>query len=173
MKPKKPHPAKRTVIYTDGGCIQNPGPGGYGIVMLYNGQRQEFSGGYRKTTNNRMELMACIVALKAFEQNGPCTLYSDSKYVVNGITKRWATGWRARGWKKSDGNIAENIDLWAELLELCENRRVEFKWVKGHAGIPENERCDQLAQQAIARKNLKIDTVYERGDTQVARKNIG
>ncbi|MDP2107017.1 MAG: ribonuclease H family protein, partial [Desulfobulbaceae bacterium] len=122
-------------IYTDGGARYNPGPGGYGIVQIYNGERKERSGGYKLTTNNRMELMGCIVALRELERRDkPITLYSDSSYVVNGIVKGWAKSWRKKGWVKSDKMPAINPDLWAELLDLVEDLDITFKWVKGHAG---------------------------------------
>lgn len=148
-------------IYTDGGARFNPGPGGYGIVRIYNGERKELSGGYKMTTNNRMELMACIVALRELEyRDKPITLYSDSSYVVNGIVKGWAKGWRKRGWIKSDKKPAINPDLWAELLDLVEDLDIIFKWVKGHAGHPMNERCDELAVASAWQKNLPVDPGY-------------
>lgn len=134
------------LIYTDGGCIDNPGPGGYGVVQICDDRRQEFSGGFKSTTNNRMELMACIVALRQLPyRNRPVRIYSDSSYVVNGITKGWAQSWRRNNWIKADKKPALNADLWAELLDLSDGLDVIFCWVKGHAGHPENERCDQLA----------------------------
>lgn len=148
-------------IYTDGGCSCNPGPGGYGAILVVNGTEQEISGGFRLTTNNRMELMACIVALRALQQRDrPITVYSDSSYVVNGISKGWAKGWRQRGWIKSDKQPAVNPDLWAELLELVEAMDVTFQWVKGHAGHPLNERCDQLAVAALKEEELPVDEGY-------------
>ncbi|MDD3815088.1 MAG: ribonuclease HI [Desulfocapsaceae bacterium] len=148
-------------IYTDGGCSHNPGPGGYGAIVVSDGQEQEISGGFKLTTNNRMELMACIVALRSLEQKDrPISVWSDSSYVVNGISKGWARGWRQRGWIKSDKQPAVNPDLWAELLELVEERDVTFHWVKGHAGHPLNERCDQLAVAALKKKNLPMDKGY-------------
>ena len=155
----------RVVIYTDGGAIGNPGPGGYGVVLRQGKHRKELSGGYRRTTNNRMELMACIVALEALKQPCSAVLYSDSVYVVNGINKGWAEGWRRHGWERANGQMAENIDLWQRLLELNETHDVEFRWVKGHAGLPGNERADQLASEAARRENLPPDTAYERGET--------
>ena len=150
------------VIYTDGGARFNPGPGGFGVVMMENGERQEFFGGYRLTTNNRMELMGCIVALRHLKQTAKTvTLYSDSQYVVNGITKGWARGWRRNGWVKSDKKLAVNPDLWAELLELSEEIKVDFRWVKGHAGNEHNERCDELAVSSAALVNLPEDTGYK------------
>lgn len=150
-------------IYTDGGAKFNPGPGGYGVVQIYNGTRKEISGGYKLTTNNRMELMACIVVLRELEhRDKSITLYSDSSYVVNGITKGWAKGWRKRGWIKSDGKPAINPDLWAELLDLVEDLDINFKWVKGHAGHPLNERCDELAVASANKANLPEDTGYKK-----------
>jgi ribonuclease HI len=150
-------------IYTDGGARYNPGPGGYGIVQIYNGVRKELSGGYNLTTNNRMELKGCIVALQELEHRDmPVTIYSDSSYVVNGISKGWAKNWRKKGWIKSDKKPAVNPDLWAELLDLVESLNVTFKWVKGHAGHPMNERCDELAVASARRDGLPVDEGYER-----------
>ncbi len=149
------------VLFTDGGCINNPGPGGYGVVLIQNGHRHELSGGFRLTTNNRMELTACIVGLGQLAEKAAVTVYTDSQYLVNGITKGWAKSWRKRGWKKSDGQNALNPDLWERLLELCEFHDVEFVWVKGHAGNKENERCDQLATAAAAKKQLPKDEGYK------------
>jgi ribonuclease HI len=160
--------AGKVVIYTDGGAIDNPGPGGYGVVLRYKGHRKELSGGFRSTTNNRMELLACIEGLKALKNPCQVVLYSDSKYVVNGITKDWARKWRGNGWKLSKRRKAENVDLWEQLLALCEQHSVEFRWVRGHAGNPDNERCDQLAMQAALRPNLSPDTAFETGETQEA-----
>ncbi|MDD5759420.1 MAG: ribonuclease HI [Desulfobulbaceae bacterium] len=149
-------------IYTDGGARYNPGPGGYGIVLIYQGVSKEISGGYRHTTNNRMELMGCIVALRQLEhRDQPITLYSDSSYVVNGISKGWAKTWRKNGWIKSDKQPAINADLWAELLSLVENLNISFRWVKGHAGHPMNERCDELAVAAARREDLPVDAGYQ------------
>lgn len=150
------------VIYTDGGARFNPGPGGYGVVLIEEGKRQEFSGGYRLTTNNRMELMGCIVALRKIKQSKKSvTLYSDSQYVVNGITKGWARSWRQKGWIKSDKQPAINPDLWAELLELTEGLSIHFRWVKGHNGNEFNERCDELAVSSAARTDLPEDKGYK------------
>jgi ribonuclease HI len=150
-------------IYTDGGARYNPGPGGYGIVQIYNGERKELSGGYKLTTNNRMELMGCIVALRELEhRDKPVTVYSDSSYVVNGIVKGWAKSWRKKGWIKSDKQPAVNPDLWAELLDLVEELDITFKWVKGHAGHPMNERCDELAVACARRDELPVDIGYSK-----------
>lgn len=136
---------KKVDIYTDGACKGNPGPGGYGAVLVYGGREKEFSGGEAMTTNNRMELLAAIVALTALKEPCEVTLTSDSKYLVDAVTKKWVYGWRQKGWKKSDGKPALNIDLWEELLTLLDIHKVTFNWIKGHAGHPYNERCDALA----------------------------
>ena len=149
-------------IYTDGGCHGNPGPGGYGAVLLSGKHRKELFGGYKHTTNNRMELLACIAALEALKQKCRVTLHSDSKYIVDSITKGWARRWRANDWRRNKKEKAINPDLWARLLDLCERHEVKFVWVKGHAGNKENERCDQLVQKAIARGKLKEDANYSR-----------
>jgi len=159
-------PAGHVVIYADGACSGNPGPGGYGTVLLYGDQRKEFSAGYRRTTNNRMEILGCIAGLEALSEPAEVTVYSDSSYVVNAITKSWAETWRTRGWnRKVDGELvpASNADLWARLLDLCERYTVRFKWVRGHDGNVENERCDELARAAAALGNLQIDAFYEKG----------
>jgi len=161
----------KVVIYTDGGCINNPGPGGYGVVLLYGKKRKELLGGYRNTTNNRMELMACIEGLKALKYPCSVKLYSDSQYVVNGIEKGWAKRWKKKGWMRNQLDPAENADLWAQLLDLCEKHDVEFKWVRGHAGNKENERCDQLAKQAATGKKKLSDTPYETGQTTMTAKH--
>jgi len=151
----------RIVIYTDGSSLGNPGPGGYGVVIPSDNGDRELSGGFRKTTNNRMELLACIVGLEQFRSTTAVALYSDSRYVVDGITKGWAKNWRRNGWRKSNGSPALNPDLWERLLTLCDRHNVQFVWVKGHAGNPGNERCDQLATQAAARTDLPSDEGYE------------
>lgn len=132
-------------IFTDGACSGNPGPGGWGAVLRCGKAEKELSGGEENTTNNRMELTACIEALKAL--NRPCrvTLTTDSQYVVNGMTKGWAKSWRENGWKKADKKPAQNSDLWEALLKETERHSVTFNWIKGHAGHEENERCDRLA----------------------------
>jgi ribonuclease HI len=151
----------RIVIYTDGSSLGNPGPGGYGVVIPSLEDGLELSRGFRLTTNNRMELLACIVGLEQFEEPSAISLHSDSRYVVNGITKGWAAKWQRNGWKKSTGKKALNVDLWKRLLALCERHDVNFVWVKGHAGNPGNERCDRLATQAAAQDDLAVDAGYE------------
>jgi ribonuclease HI len=149
-------------IYTDGGSINNPGPGGYGAVIIDDGEYREFTGGYRLTTNNRMELMGCIVALKNLPATDkPVALYSDSSYVVNGINKGWAVKWRQNGWLKSDKRPAVNPDLWDALLNLIDKFNIRFNWVKGHAGNPMNERCDELAVSAARSADLPVDVGYK------------
>ncbi len=132
-------------IFTDGACSGNPGPGGYGAILRVGEHKKEISGGEAQTTNNRMELMGVIAALSALKYPCDVVLTTDSKYVVDSVTKGWAKGWKARGWVKSDKKPALNVDLWEKLLDLLEIHRVKFVWVKGHAGHPENERCDELA----------------------------
>ena len=136
---------KHVDIYTDGACRGNPGKGGWGAVLVYKGVEKELSGGERMTTNNRMELSAVIAALSALREPCEITLTSDSKYVVDAVTKGWAKSWQARGWVKPDKSPALNPDLWEKLLRLLDYHRVTFVWVKGHAGHPYNERCDKLA----------------------------
>ena len=148
-------------IYTDGGCINNPGPGGYGVVIKNGKRTKELSGGYRLTTNNRMELKACIVALRDLKKSSSVLLYSDSKYVVDGISKGWAERWRSNNWMRNKTEKAINPDLWQQLLDLCKKHDVEFKWVKGHAGNKGNERCDQLANMESGKSGLPVDKVYE------------
>ncbi len=132
-------------IFTDGSCSGNPGPGGCGIILRYAGRNKELSGGEKETTNNRMELTAVIVALSALKASCNVDLYSDSKYVIDSITKGWVYNWQKKGWKKSDKSPALNVDLWEQLLPLLEQHSVTFHWVKGHNDHPENERCDELA----------------------------
>lgn len=136
---------KTVYIYTDGACSGNPGAGGWGAILKYRGAEKELSGAEKMTTNNRMELTAVISSLSALKEPCKAIITTDSKYVVDGITKGWAKSWQKNGWVKSDKKPALNPDLWGKLLELCDQHDVEFVWVKGHAGHPENERCDQLA----------------------------
>jgi len=136
-------------IYTDGACSGNPGPGGYGVVMTYGNHRKELSGGESQTTNNRMEIMGVIVGLESLNQPCKVDLYSDSRYVVDAIEKGWVTRWRQNNWMRNKKDPALNVDLWERLLPLLEKHDVTFHWVKGHAGHPENERCDELARAII------------------------
>ena len=151
---------KTVDIYTDGACSGNPGSGGYGVVLLYNGARKELSAGYRLTTNNRMEVLAVIKGLECLKEKCRVNLYSDSKYVVDAVNKGWAKKWRSNGWRKADKTKALNVDLWERLLSLLEMHEVKFIWVKGHADNRENERCDFLARSAIGSGNLIEDKNY-------------
>jgi len=144
------------VIYTDGAARGNPGPGGYGVVLLYKGHRKELSAGYKNTTNNRMELLAVIVGLEALKRKDlKVKIYSDSKYVVDAINKKWVWEWESKGFKKK-----KNPDLWKRYLKLHPKFELTFCWVKGHANIPENERCDQLAVEASNHSDLLVDYGY-------------
>lgn len=146
-------------MYTDGAAKGNPGPGGYGTVLLYKGHRKELSQGFRHTTNNRMELLAVIAGLEAIKESGwKVKVYSDSKYVVDAIEKGWLAGWQKKGFKKK-----ANPDLWQRLIPLLKKHDVKFIWVKGHHGIAENERCDQLAVAAAEGRDLPVDKGYEEG----------
>ncbi|MBR3844230.1 MAG: ribonuclease HI [Clostridia bacterium] len=136
---------KTVILYTDGACSGNPGPGGWGTILSYNGVEKELSGSELNTTNNRMELTAVIRGLEALKEPCIVELYSDSKYVIDGLSKGWAVSWRARGWKKADKKPALNPDLWEQLLNLVEKHQLKYHWVKGHADNPYNNRCDQLA----------------------------
>ena len=151
---------RKITIYTDGACTGNPGAGGYGAVIIDGEQRQEISGGFRLTTNNRMEMMAAIAALQTLASKSAVTLHSDSKYIVDAAVKGWAKRWQANNWRRNSKEKAKNPDLWQELLDLCQKHQVDFVWVKGHAGIPENERCDRLAVAAAHRSGLPDDTGY-------------
>lgn len=137
---------KKVEIYTDGSCKLNPGPGGWGAVLVYNGREKELCGGEDNTTNNRMELTAVIKALSALKEPCEVSLCSDSKYVIDGLEKGWAESWRAKGWRRADKSPALNPDLWEELLTLVSKHKLSYVWVKGHAGHPYNERCDAMAQ---------------------------
>lgn len=147
----------RIEIFTDGSARGNPGPGGYGIILKYKGSVKEIAQGYRMTTNNRMELLGVITALQHLKSNKiPITIYSDSKYVIDAIEKKWVLGWQKIGFKNK-----KNKDLWLQYLAIAPQFDIELVWVKGHAGHPENERCDELAVSAALGKNLLIDEVFE------------
>lgn len=147
----------KVLVYTDGASRGNPGPGGYGVVMIAGKHRKELSQGYRRTTNNRMELLAVIVALEAMKKPGlDIDLYTDSKYVVDAVEKKWVFGWQKKNFKGK-----ANADLWIRFLKIYPIHKVTFHWVKGHAGHPLNERCDELATEAADSGQLKIDSVYE------------
>jgi ribonuclease HI len=153
---------KKVTIYTDGGCLGNPGRGGYGVVLLYGEHRKELSAGFRLTTNNRMEMMAAIVGLEALRFPCRVTLYTDSEYLIYGAA--CADRWRRDGWRLNPPKAkkAANRDLWKRLLQARQPHDVEFQWVKGHANVTENERCDLLAMEAAKRGDLQVDEIYEK-----------
>ena len=139
---------KKITIYTDGACKGNPGPGGWGVLLEYNGRRKTLKGGETQTTNNRMEMMAAIAALETLREACDVSLFTESKYVMQGLNE-WLPGWKARGWKTASKQPVKNQDLWQRLDAAVQRHRIEWQWVKGHAGIPGNEMADQLANQAI------------------------
>lgn len=153
---------KYFTMYTDGACEPNPGRGGYGVVLLSGGEREELSAGYRLTTSNRMEIMAAIAGLEELKESCIVTLYSDSSYLVNAMTKGWVYLWKSNNWLKKHGKKAKNVDLWKRLLALCKRLEVKFVWLKGHSGNQENERCDLLSYKALEGENLLVDEVYEK-----------
>jgi ribonuclease HI len=148
---------KKVEIFTDGACSGNPGPGGYGVILRSNNHIKELSAGYKKTTNNRMELRAVIAGLQALREKCNVKIFSDSKYIVDAIQKGWVNRWEKNNWYRNKNEKALNPDLWRILLDLLSEHQVEFIWVRGHAGHPENERCDILAVTAAAGKNLLDD----------------
>lgn len=149
------------IIYTDGACSGNPGPGGFGTILKSGDNRKELSGGFRKTTNNRMELLAVIEGLKALKRPCAVELYSDSKYVVDAINQGWAKRWKANNWKRNKKDKAQNVDLWKQLLPLLDEHDVSLKWVKGHSTDKENNRADRLAVEASRKPNLPVDEGFE------------
>ncbi|MCW8091985.1 ribonuclease HI [Alteromonas sp. ASW11-130] len=152
--------SKKSVnIFTDGSCLGNPGPGGYGAVLIYNQHRKELAGGFAHTTNNRMELLAAIKALDSLSEPCRVTLTTDSQYVKNGINQ-WIHNWRKNGWKTKDRKPVKNADLWQQLDEAVSRHDIDWQWVKGHSGHPENERCDELAREAATANPKKIDTGF-------------
>ena len=151
---------KTVTIYTDGACSGNPGRGGYGVVLIHGAQRKELAGGFRLTTNNRMELVAAITGLQSLKQRCAVELYTDSRYVVDGITRGWAKRWQAKNWRMPGGGTRPNADLWLRLLAQCVQHEVRFHWVRGHASHRENERCDALAVAAARDGNLPVDDGY-------------
>ena len=147
---------KKIELFTDGACSGNPGPGGWGAILRYNGHQKELCGGEKETTNNRMELTAVIEGLSALKEPCEIELFTDSKYVCDAVVKRWVYSWKANGWKKADKKPALNVDLWEKLLQLLDTHKVNFNWIKGHAGHPENERCDTLAVEYYQKfKNIE------------------
>ena len=153
---------KHVTLHTDGACSGNPGPGGYGAVLQFGEHRNELSGGFALTTNNRMELLAVIEGLEILKRPCSVTVYSDSRYIVDAVNKGWAVRWREKGWRRNKKERAVNPDLWARLLDLLDRHDVEFQWVKGHAGNPGNERADELAVEASRGNDLAVDKGYEK-----------
>ena len=151
---------KTVAIYTDGSCLGNPGPGGYGVVLRYQQHQKEMSGGYQQTTNNRMELLAAIVGLESLKQPCDVDLTTDSQYVRLGITQ-WLANWKKNNWKTSQKEAVKNQDLWRRLDAACQGHKVNWHWVKGHAGHPENERCDELARIAATHQATEIDEGFQ------------
>ncbi len=148
---------KNVILYTDGACSGNPGPGGYGAILTYSDHEREISGGRRGTTNNRMEILAVIKGLELLKEPCDVKVVTDSQYVANAVSKGWARKWRANGWKRNKKEKALNPDLWGRLLDLCDTHRVTFQWVRGHNGHPMNERCDQLAVDAARDQGNPVD----------------
>lgn len=148
---------KKVMLYTDGACSGNPGPGGYGAILRYGKFEKEMSQGYMKTTNNRMELMAAIAGMETLKEPCEITLVSDSKYLCDAVLKGWLYSWEKNSWKKSDKKDVLNIDLWKRILFQIKRHKVEFVWVKGHDGHPENERCDRLAVEAYSKADKIAD----------------
>ncbi len=155
--------------YSDGSAIGNPGPGGYGALLIWGGQEKEFAAGFRNTTNNRMELLGAIVALESLKRPSRVILSTDSQYVVNGIEKGWAKKWRSNGWRRNKKEMALNPDLWERLLNAVEKHRVTFEWVRGHSGHAENERCDVLANTAARTDAVLLDEHFEKTQKAAAQ----
>lgn len=149
-------------IYTDGSALGNPGPGGYACILKWKDRTKTLSQGYRHTTNNRMEIMACIAGLECLKKKCQVVVYTDSQYVRDSMEKGWARKWKSRRWLKSNGDMAENVDLWEKMLCLCDKHEVTFKWIRGHAGNKYNEACDLLAKEAASSPNRLPDTEYEK-----------
>jgi len=156
------HEQGKVILFTDGACARNPGPGGYGAVLLFGNRRKEISGGYRRTTNNRMELLACIMGLKQLRRPSQVVVFSDSRYLVEGMSGEKVLKWQAAGWRRGSNQEVENADLWEELLRLCAAHQVEFFWVRGHAEYRENMRCDALATRAARGAATNVDAGFER-----------
>ena len=154
-------PACPVLIHTDGACLGNPGPGGYGAILHYNGREKEFSSGFKLTTNNRMEILAVIAALEALTKPCQVKVVTDSMYVRDAIEKGWLSKWKRNGWKTAAKTDVKNRDLWVRLDGLLAGHKVTFTWVRGHNGHPENERCDELARKAAQGRGLPEDTGYK------------
>jgi len=153
-------PGMKLEIWTDGACAVNPGPGGFGIVFEYQGQKWEKAGGFRLTTNNRMEIMGALVALEILPEKCKAIIYTDSQYLFNSIMKGWAKKWRSKSWKKKGNKMVPNSDLWEKMLQLCANNEVEFKWIRGHSSNVDHNRCDRMAESAARKPNLPVDEGY-------------
>lgn len=161
MPERSGSPLRRVTIHTDGSCLGNPGPGGYGVILERDGHEKELSGGFRRTTNNRMEILAVIVGLEALTERCSVTVFSDSRYVVDAIEKGWARKWQANGWMRNRQARAVNPDLWQRLLAVLDKHEVELRWVRGHAGNAGNVRADRLAVAAANGLSLPSDEGYE------------
>ncbi len=156
---------KQVVLFTDGSCLGNPGPGGWAAILRFKQMEKELAGGFRVTTNNRMELFAALKGLQALKEPCRVELYTDSKYLANAITNKWLAGWQKNNWKTAAKKPVKNRDLWESLLPLLEQHDVVFHWVKGHAGQPENERCDELARKWAAQPGLPVDIGFNQDET--------
>jgi ribonuclease HI len=148
-------------LWTDGACLGNPGQGGYAAILLSGDRRKEIVGGRKRTTNNRMELMGVLAGLAALKRSCAVTVHTDSQYLSDAVTKGWARGWKTRGWRLASGDPAKNVDLWERLLAELDKHRVEFRWVRAHVGIDENERADLLSREQAKREDLPPDDGYE------------
>ncbi len=166
-------PEKKIDVYTDGACSGNPGAGGYGVVLLYAGHRKELSGGYRWTTNNRMELMALVAALTALKEPCIITIHTDSRYLMGGFEQDWVAKWKNNGWKNSAKDPVQNQDLWKRLDILLAPHVASFRWIKGHAEDQENNRCDLLAVESTRKAPLLIDEEYEASNPFLSSDELG
>lgn len=155
------------LLFSDGGADPNPGKGGFGIILQYGKYEKEFSKGYKRTTNNRMEIRGVIYGLEQLKKTAKVKVYTDSRYVVDTITKGWAEKWKSKNWYRTKKAKAKNSDLWKRMLELLEKHEVEFHWVKGHNGHKENERCDELATKALNSKDLEEDIGFMDNETNI------
>ncbi len=162
MGNRKKNYRKKITLYSDGACSGNPGPGGFGTIVDLDGERQIYEGGYKLTTNNRMELLGIIDPLERIEEAADVTIYTDSQYIVNAINKKWLQGWIRRKWKTSSKEPVKNQDLWKRLLLLLEKNNIKIQWIRGHNEHPENEECDKIAIAARMKKNLNTDFEYEK-----------
>jgi len=153
-------PSMQVEIWTDGACVVNPGPGGYGIMFRCQGHEWERAGGFKLTTNNRMEIMGAIIALETIPNECKAIIYTDSQYLFNSVMKGWVKRWRSKGWRKKGNKIVPNRDLWERMIQLCANHEVEFRWIRGHSSNDEHNRCDSMAEYAARKPNLPVDEGY-------------